>query len=661
MKTSKFLVILMSILALAGCFNLFQELNIEEIKSDIDRNNKGMGCLAYEITLPEGLIKAELKITSISQTNYIGTANLLGEDKNNGAIYMVPTGNYNVTFELYQEDFTAAGKTETINIDKDKTTTLVIDFSNAVFTPAKPLVQLHTITESGPVTLKNLSGNQVYSVAINKNPWLIPYTDAGSIASYELNGTRYQVASTGRSFNAGQSNYTDRNGSFIEQGDRIPLQFDNERASAFNANPPPIPDTRNDRARSAAFVQPKVGDKRLFWVDDFERPYRWQEKQATLIAVSKHANVWIMDEYFDNNSTSTTDNRINTRQAIEMAEKFDDIYKYATPIFGYEYGGEPGSSQPGGVDGDMKVQILVYDIDGNNTGSGTIGYFWGKDYYTNEYLQSANWNMKSNNAEMFYIDSYFLDSRPDTVYSALIHEFIHLVNFNEKVIKNKVNMASWYTEMLAMLGEDIIGPMIGILPDNPGHPISMRIPITLGLYACDPFFWSGVKSYGVTFGFGAYLARNYGGAALVREIARNDKTNFNSITEALSIINPSVTFTDAIERYYEAFINNDTLDRGTASFNRTVTNTIAGRQYTLYGFDIFTMNRVNVALSPGYIGYWSTTEKGPFLYSLTQNFYMDYYSFILLSCADWQNVNGDMVVETVKPKSSSVIMRLAVR
>jgi hypothetical protein len=88
---------------------------------------------------------------------------------------------------------------------------------------------------------------------------------------------------------------------------------------------------------------------------------------------------------------------------------------------------------------------------------------------------------------------------------------------------------------------------------------------------------------------------------------------------------------------------------------------IDGYQYTLYGFDIYQMNRVNVAISAGYISYWTTTEKGPFLYGLTQNYFLDYYSFILLSCADWQNVNGDLIVDMKKPSSSSVNMHLIVK
>jgi hypothetical protein len=97
------------------------------------------------------------------------------------------------------------------------------------------------------------------------------------------------------------------------------------------------------------------------------------------------------------------------------------------------------------------------------------------------------------------------------------------------------------------------------------------------------------------------------------------------------------------------------------SFNKTVTDTINGYQYTLYGFDIYKINRVNVAIGVGTVTYWNTSEKGPFLYSLNQNYLLDYYSFVLLSCADWRNVSGDLEVEMKKPVSSYVNMYLIVK
>jgi len=68
----------------------------------------------------------------------------------------------------------------------------------------------------------------------------------------------------------------------------------------------------------------------------------------------------------------------------------------------------------------------------------------------------------------------------------------------------------------------------------------------------------------------------------------------------------------------------------------------------------------NVALNAGFFSYWDSTEKGPYLYSLTQNYLLDHYSFILLSCADWQTVSGDLVVDMKKPASSLANLHLIV-
>jgi len=522
-------------------------------------------------------------------------------------------------------------------------------------------IQSYKIIESGPVTLEALEDNQILTVVVNKASTFVSYSSAGGVVSYTLDGIKHQVASVGRSVDEGRYNFPDRDDSLSVQGDKIPLQYDKAQASDFNANPLPIPAVQQNTqsARALSFASSKIGDKRSFWLDDVDRSETWQAKQATLAAVSNHAEIWILNECFDNKSTAANDNKLTTAQARAMAEKFDVIYKYTTPIFGFEYGGGPNSQQAGGVDGNPKVIILVYDIDGNGSAGSTIGYFWSKDHYSNEYLQPYNY--KSNNAEIFYIDNYWADYSPETIYSALIHEFVHMTNFNEKFIKNKKNYSIWYTEMLAMLGEDIVGPLIGIGPESSSHPIRTRIPYTLGFYACDPTYWTGIRSYGITFGFGAYLARNYGGINLIKEIAQNNKADIESISAALSVYNPGMDFTKAVERYYEAFICTSTQDVGMASFNRTIANTINGYQYTLYGFNIYQMNRIDIALSPDFIGYWSSTEKGPYLYGLTQNYYLDYYSFILLSCADWRKTSGDLIVDMQKPSSASVNLHLVVR
>jgi hypothetical protein len=622
---------------------------------------EGQGNFAYDITLPADLNKAELSLAPLADNGCDEKIDLMGN--NNKGTLAVPAGYYMAAIDLCRENLTTAGKTEVVHVYKGRTTFMTVDFTKISFASAPAPIQSYKIIESGPVMLENLASNQVFAVAVNKSSYFTNYSYAGGVVSYTLNGIKHQVALAGRSAGGVLFDTPDRNGALAEKGDMIPAQYDKNEAGKFNANPLPIPPiSRNTHsARAVEFIPPKIGDKRQFWLDDADRTDTWQQKQATLAAVSNHAEIWVMDERFDNNSAGANDNKLTSVQAAALAEKFDAIYQYTTPIFGCEYGGGSNSPQPGGVDGNVKILILVYDIEADSSSGSTVGYFWSKDHYSDEYLQSQGYGYKSNTAEIFYIDSYWADTRPETVYSALIHEFVHMINFNEKFVVHNKSFSTWYTEMLAMLGEDAVGPLVGINPESSGHPIKTRIPYTLGTYSYNPTFWSGSMSYGITYGFGAYLARNYGGVSLIREIAKNDKTNIDSVSLALSIFNPDMDFTKAVERYHEAFICNDSRDRGMASFNKTTANMIDGYQYTLYGFDIYQMNRVNIALGAGYISYWNTTEKGPFLYGLTQNYFLDYYSFILLSCADWQNVSGDLEVEMKKPSISSVNMHLIVK
>jgi len=466
----------LSIIAITLALSVFANCSNEPVDMinppDTGKKGEGEGNLAYEITFPADLNKAELNLTSLANNGYTIKIDLLGSN-NKGVLPAVPAGYYTAVIDLCRVNLTTAAKTEVVHIYKGQTTSMTVDLTTINFASAPGPVQSYKIIESGPVMLENLAANQVFTVAVNKSAGTVKYSYTGGVTSYTLNGIKHQVAMTGRSAGETLFDTSGRNAPLAEQGDSIPLQYDKSEASVFNANPLPIPPvSRNTRsARTAGFLPSKIGDKRLFWLDDAETTTTWKEKQATLAAVSDRAEIWIMDERFDNNSAVTTDNKLTTLQAKALAEKFDAIYQYTTPVFGYEYGGGSNSPQPGGVDGNPKILILVYDIAANGSSGSTV----------------------------------------------------------------------------------------------------------------------------------------------------------------------------------------------MASFNRTIMNTIDGNQYTLYGFDIYQINRVNVALGASWTSYWSTTEKGPFLYGLTQNYLLDCNSFILLSCADWQNVSGELVVDMKKPANSMMNLHLVVK
>lgn len=107
------------------------------------------------------------------------------------------------------------------------------------------------------------------------------------------------------------------------------------------------------------------------------------------------------------------------------------------------------------MDGNRKVDILLYDIqDGfDGTGGFFAGYFYGRDLYNVS---------NSNQSEIFYIDSYPLmgiGAAKDVsqAYTTLAHEFQHMVNFNQNFLKENdgEGMDTWLDEALSMAAEQI--------------------------------------------------------------------------------------------------------------------------------------------------------------------------------------------------------------
>ncbi|MDR1468937.1 MAG: hypothetical protein LBT00_06555 [Spirochaetaceae bacterium] len=328
-------------------------------------------------------------------------------------------------------------------------------------------------------------------------------------------------------------------------------------------------------------------------------------KTATLKKIGTHCKIWVVNSNFGDSSQPPTgdtpsDNKINQTQINDLADKFDTIYPLETNLLGYENGGGPGGNR--GMDGDSHIQILVCDIDGdfgNHPNGITMGYFYAVDEYENEVYYY------SNEAEIFYLDAEMLDKEPDTAYSTLIHEFNHMINFNVKVLQqgNKwSNWESWYTEMLSMLAEDVIGPLVGIDYDpssRNGNVINERIPYWLYRYASAGVMqWDNgnpLPYYESNYAFGAYLVRNFGGPELLSAIAQSSLGGKASLDAALKAHNGNhATAQYALSRFGEALVYSGTSKpAGVYSFDKTVSGTVGSTNYTFPAFDIWTINPIN--------------------------------------------------------------------
>jgi len=227
-----------------------------------------------------------------------------------------------------------------------------------------------------------------------------------------------------------------------------------------------------------------------------------------------------------------------------------------------------------------------------------------------------------------------------------------MINFNQKTVKQGVSSASWYNEMLSLMVEDVIAPLIGVAPTNSSHAISERMPTALANYYLEGITeWSTLEStsYAKGFAFGAYLMRNYGGAELLQRILANNTTNIASITSALNQFQSGLTFEQALKRYGEAMIySGSSMPENVLTYDKTVTKSINGTAYTAYGFDVW--NDFDV---------YSLYKVVPAVLNLSPR-EMRPHSISIHSSDEWRGT-GNFSITLERPSDPNVVLYLMVK
>ena len=337
-------------------------------------------------------------------------------------------------------------------------------------------------------------------------------------------------------------------------------------------------------------------------------------RKATLKYKSNICYIWVVDD--DTEGIITNDNNIRL-----LGEKFDDIYGLVRGVFGEEsnmiadkiYKDTNGSSQYD--EGDevgysylsmdevcatgSKVNIVVYDINGDYSAdqeSGTIGYFANKDYFgfdiVGDLVTGPHLLNTTNSGKYFYVDSGFLNKSIGLLYSVLAHEFQHMIHYGVKTFPTvlfgaPLQSSSWFNEMLSMVCEDMMQTYLNT-PDEDA-PVARFERFASGYYQSGLVDWLDVDndklrySYAGAYAFGAYLARNYGGASLIKKIATNEYVNQESITAALQACNYDETFETVFEKYMQALLL-DNPPPHAKTFNKTA-NGIGGKMKAINLFN----------------------------------------------------------------------------
>lgn len=418
----------------------------------------------------------------------------------------------------------------------------------------------------------------------------------------------------------------------------------------------------------------EIGDKRTFhtFSEGIENGNMLEgishEINATCYYVGEHCFVFGDDTELNNAKSENginlnydsyaEDAQTSDNSFFKLGKEFDRCYDLETEIIG-----DPKYNKYRDgifVPCNQKVIIFVSDLYGDATKeqkSGVVGLFVNGDLFNQEFLDNyVNITMTgkkksptdtsyvhTNAAAMFYVDSNFLTNMETTVYTTLVHEFNHMINFIQKTLKYMNNdelptvndMANhmcdtWFTEMLAMTTEDMFCSFLNTkLEDSP----MARLAIFDLYYHYGFRNWGAYTvsensqldsiyiSYANTYAFGAFLARNYGGTDLIKEIATSQYVNEQAIDKALKARGSS--YKEALANFALVIINTSapnqtqlaqTGDNYYYTLNRSAKKT--GEQLYFEPIQIYNLRLEDYNYTPAIYRRGSSVDLGPNAFSV---------------------------------------------
>ncbi len=337
--------------------------------------------------------------------------------------------------------------------------------------------------------------------------------------------------------------------------------------------------------------------KKNFYVSLDENENSPSYEPATLRAHNDVCNVWVLDDYYAETSEA---GKVNSAKAQSFADAFASFYPLITNIFGNEsdyvyswhnYGYLTTSDMNAVSDTKRKINIVIYDLfgDADNESNGKVlGFFSNRDYFSNRLLNAMGYASSSNYGKYFYIDSYCANTHADTIISTLAHEFQHMIHFGKKTM-NDLDSDTNFNEMLSMLCEDMMQDFLGISDsDSPRGRFSqfMAEYSLCGIRDYDDT----ARSYANAYAFGSWLCRQYGGAALVKEMMSNGKVNNDCIVSAVNSLNgTSFSFDELFGQFIKACLGDATY---TFNQNAAQTLTYSGYSYPMTAINLWERNSI---------------------------------------------------------------------
>jgi len=354
---------------------------------------------------------------------------------------------------------------------------------------------------------------------------------------------------------------------------------------------------------------------------------------------SRTLNIWVANDCYDTGSTKK--HAVTSGMVTALADAFlnasgnqKDIYDWDTEMLGPEWGAPQGAYASELIPYDGSITILLSDIEQDNSDTGgTVGYFWAGNNFQTAYESGSNARI------MFVVDAVMFANASATksgssssgwsisssywakyCLSTLAHEFQHMIQFYRKGVLVRGDCQSadtWINEMCSQLVEDLVsknfndelgisvnGPR-GVAPSDgtagSAGNTDGRLPYFNAFLDYDDRQLTKTSDYDAydysfSYAFGAWLARNFGGAQFVRNVVYDSNTDSTCITDAVRAYSGrSLSMGDLISRWAVAVLASDRSDMPVGYRYNTgdwVSSSVNGTSYSLGSIDFFNYSPV---------------------------------------------------------------------
>jgi hypothetical protein len=307
------------------------------------------------------------------------------------------------------------------------------------------------------------------------------------------------------------------------------------------------------------------------------------------------------------------------------AGSFNDIYDWVTTMLGPEWGDRTYPDDL--IQANNEITIFLCDIPDPPTGGTLVGYYYSRDNVLKVY------EPKSNARVMFTIDAVLyatgdgswdsFDYWPEEIFSTLAHEFQHMIHvYQREVLRDAMAIGDiWINEMASQVVEDLVSDKMDVMgprgvdgTDGTAGPTGntsdrlARFNANNDISLTD--WYDDLESYSITYAFGAWLARNYGGAALLNRLMRCPYTGPASIENIVSqATGNNESFSRILQRWSAAVLLSDKADAPPGYRYNTggfVDSSVNGNTYRLGSINLFNYD---------YKDEWGTLiQSGPYIY-----------------------------------------------